>query len=145
MNRKGFTLIELLAIIVVIGIVAVLVAPSIVNSFNKSKEKAYNILIDNIKIAGENYYIECENGNLKSINSNYCKKEDNVISVTLGELAELGILKASGNNNIISNPKNNKEINNCTITINNEINEETWKTTFSVDIPDIDNPEESCN
>ncbi len=147
MNKKGFTLIELLAIIVVMGIVAVLVAPNIIKSYKKSKEKSYDILIENIETAGENYYLECDNNYeyLTGIDEGYCYKTDeNTIEVSLGELAELGILKASGNNNIISNPKNNKEISNCTITITKEVNEETWKTTFSIDIPDIDNPEKSC-
>ena len=147
MNKKGFTLIELLAIIVVIAIVAVIVAPNVIKSLNKSKVKAYNILIKNIETAGQNYYLECDNDyeNLTSINSDYCYKiDENTIEVSLGELAELGILKASGNNNSVINPKNNKEIDDCVITIIKEVNEETWNTTFYVDIPDIDNPDESC-
>ena len=135
MNRKGFTLIELLAIIVVIGIVAVLVAPSIIKSFNTSKEKAYNLLINNIRTAGENYYLECENGNLKSINSKYCNQNDSKITVTLNELVELGILKASDNNNSIKNPQNDKDIGNCSITIEKEIGDYS-KTTFDITIPE---------
>ena len=147
MNRKGFTLIELLAIIVVIAIVAVIVAPNVIKSFEKSKTKAYDILIGNIAAAGQNYYLECDNDyeNLIKINPNYCNKtNNNTIEVSLEELVKLGMLKSSDNSSTIVNPKNNKEIKNCIITITKVVDEETFKTTFSIDIPNLDNPEESC-
>lgn len=139
MNRKGFTLIELLAIIVVIAIVGVLVAPSVINSFNKSKDKAYDLLIDNIKTAGENYYQECEYGNLKNIKQNYCIKRegsDNTLVTNLGILVETGLLKANqaetnGQNKIV-NPATNKDIKNCQIEIIKNVDKETYKTTFDV-------------
>ena len=141
MNRKGFTLIELLAIIVVLSIVLVLLIPNIIGLFNKSKDKSYNILIEDIKIAGENYYQECEYGDL-SDTSKYsnlaCSISNKSTTVSLGNLVSLGILKASGNNNTIVNPKNKKNISSCTITITKVVGEHS-KTTFNVSIP-----EKSC-
>lgn len=141
MNKKGFTLIELLAIIVVMGIVAVLVAPNIIKSFNKSKEKSYDILIENIKTSGENYYLECENGDL-SDTSKYgnlaCSISNNTTTVTLGNLLNLGILKTSGNKDKVINPKNSKDISNCSITIIKVV-EDNYKVTFDINIP-----EETC-
>lgn len=141
MNKKGFTLVELLAIIVVIAIVAVLVSPSVIRLFNKSKEKSYDILINNIKTAGENYYQECENGDLTN-SSKYgslaCSISNNNINVTLKSLVELGILKASGNNKIVINPKNNKDISSCTITVTKVVGA-NYKTTYTINIP-----EETC-
>lgn len=141
MNKKGFTLIELLAIIIVIAIVAVIAAPNIVKSFNKSKEKSYTILINNIKVAGENYYLECENGDL-SDTTKYaelaCSINNNTVEVSLGQLEELGILKANSNNSSIINPKNKKDISMCNIIITKVVGEHS-KTTFSIEIP-----EEEC-
>ncbi len=141
MNKKGFTLIELLAIIVVIAIVAVIVAPSVIKLFNKSKNKSYDLLIEDIRVAGENYYQECEHGDL-SDTTKYghlaCSISGNTSNVTLGKLVELGILKASGNNNSITNPKNSKDISNCNITITKVVGEHS-KTTFNINIP-----EEEC-
>jgi len=136
MNKKGFTLIELLAIILIIAIVAVLVAPSVINSFNTSKDKSYDILIQNIKVAGENYYQECEYGDLSDANKYgnlACSISNNTTTVTLENLAKLGILKA--NNNVVINPKTNNNISNCTITVTKVVGANS-KTTFTVDIPE---------
>lgn len=143
MNRKGFTLIELLAIIVVIAVVAVLIAPNIIESFDTSKNKSYDILIENIKLAGENYYQECEYGDL-SDTSKYgalaCSIEirDNSTIVTLGKLASLGILKTNNKDNngnyIVINPKTSNDINNCEIKIIKNVNDRTYKTTYTVSL-----------
>lgn len=141
MNKKGFTLVELLAIIVVMGIVAVLVAPNIIKSFKKSKEKSYDILIKNIETAGENYYLECENGDLsdsRKYGNLACSISNNNTSVTLENLLNLGILKSSDNNDKVINPKNSKNISNCSITITKVVGE-NYKVTFDVNIP-----EETC-
>ena len=55
MSKKGFTLVELLAIIVIIALIAVIVAPNVIETYWTSKQQAYDILIENIKIAGEHY------------------------------------------------------------------------------------------
>ena len=66
MNRKGFTLIELLAVIILIALIAVLIVPNVLDTLNKSKEESYQILVKNIVTAAENYYTECENGDLSN-------------------------------------------------------------------------------
>ena len=141
MNRKGFTLIELLAIIVIIAIVAVIVAPSVIESFNSSKNKAYDILIENIKLAGENYYQECEYGDLTDTSkygSLACSISNNSTTVTLGKLANLGILKTNNKDNndnyIVVNPKTSNDISNCSITITKVVGTNS-KTTFTVSMP----------
>ncbi len=55
MNKKGFTLIELLTIIAVIGIILAIVVPSVADTINDSKEKAYNTTIETVKAAAESY------------------------------------------------------------------------------------------
>lgn len=126
MNRKGFTLIELLAVIVIIALVAVLVSPSIIGLFNTSKDKLYDIMIEDIKTAGENYYLECENGELSKISS-YCKVSNNQVenneikNISLDEMVRTGFLKANGeksnNSNKVVNPRTGNDISNCTVTI----------------------------
>lgn len=46
---KAFTLIELLAVIIILGILSYLIIPSTINYLNKTKEQAYQLLIDNIE------------------------------------------------------------------------------------------------
>lgn len=132
MNKKGFTLVELLAIIVVIALISVLISPSIINLFGTSKDKTYEILINNIQKAAENYFQECEYGDLSSarygtkacridkINDNKSKTE-----ISLETLATFGMLKVTSvdeeQNKVIINPKNNENINSCRIRITKEL------------------------
>ena len=98
MNRKGFTLIELLAVIILIALIAVLIVPNVLDTLNKSKEESYQILVKNIVTAAENYYTECENGDLSNktkYGSYACQINNNTITTTLGTLANIGMLTVS--------------------------------------------------
>ena len=127
MNRKGFTLIELLAIIVLIGIVGVITVPSVLDAVGASRSASYQMLIKNIKAAAENYYMECEYGDL-SDSTKYgtyaCSINDNTIEVELGDLAATGFLKTNETKEkngrkikIVTNPNTNEDITECRITI----------------------------
>lgn len=115
------------------GLIAVLVMPSIVDSLNKSKETSYKVLINNIKVAAETYYEECEYGDLSSTTEygDYaCEiKEDSItnetyIETTIGALAGTGFLKVTDTKEIdgtevkiVLNPKNNVDMSECEIKI----------------------------
>ena len=95
MNRKGFTLIELLAVIILVALIGVLVIPSVIDTAKQTKQKAYDILIENIGTAVKTYFEECEYGDLnnEAKYGNYaCTINDNSIETTLGTLANLGFL-----------------------------------------------------
>lgn len=127
MNRKGFTLIELLAIIVLIGIVGVITVPNVLDAVGASRNASYKMLIKNIVTAAENYYMECEYGDLSdsSVYGDYaCSISDNTIEVKLGDLAATGLLKTNEtkkeNGKIIkkvTNPNTNEDITECEIKI----------------------------
>jgi len=137
MNRKGFTLIELLAVIVLIAIIGVIVAPNLLETVDTSKEASYKALIESINIAAENYYQECEYGDL--LDGKYgtyaCSITNNKVTTTLGALANTGFLKVTttgaNKKKIVQNPINNNDISNCTITITKS-KDANGKVTFTV-------------
>ena len=47
-NKKGFTLIEILGVIVVLGLIAVIVTPKIIDTIKDSKKKSYNVSVNNL-------------------------------------------------------------------------------------------------
>ena len=62
MNRKGFTLIELLAVIALIGIIALLITPNLVNIFKSSTNKAMQVQESEMSEAGLLYLEDyCKN------------------------------------------------------------------------------------
>lgn len=72
MKRKGFTLVELLAVIVILGIIGVIVFPTITKTMRNSKQKAYeeqiNEIVRNAKIWGGKHTEELpEIGSEKSV------------------------------------------------------------------------------
>lgn len=127
MNRKGFTLIELLAVIVLIAILGVLIVPNVLDTMKKSKESSYQILVKNIVTAAENYYTECENGDLSNktkYGSYACTINNNTITTTLGTLANTGVLTISDidpNNKdkkVVLDPRNTtKDMSSCQVKI----------------------------
>lgn len=126
MNRKGFTLIELLAVIILVALIGVLVIPSVIDTAKQTKQKAYDILIENIGTAAKTYFEECEYGNLSELDYEGAKactiNGDNSIETTLGTLANLGFLPTKetyedSNKRKVSNPIDNQDISNCQIKI----------------------------
>lgn len=141
MNRKGFTLIELLAVIVLIGIVSIIVVPSALDYYDNSKNSSYNILIKNIKIAAENYYTECEYGDING--NQYCDTmQNNELRTTIGSLTQYGFLKPSSEddngNPIVEDPRDSsRSLNNCNIAIvKNKVEYNVTYEVISGDSPD---------
>lgn len=140
MNRKGFTLIELLAVIVIIGVLGVLIVPGILNNVITAKETSYNSLIKNIVTSSQTYYEECEYGDLSDTSkygNHACSISNNTITITLGTLANTGLLKVNKidettDEKIVINPINDKDISDCKIKIVKEVNESTFKVTYQI-------------
>ena len=119
LNKKGFTLVELIATIVVLALVVSISAYAITNIINSAKEKNYELLKKNIKDASETYYQECKYSDIT------CND-----TVTLQYLVDYGYLKGNGTEdkkmeNVnpkmkIVNPKNNKDIGECSIAVKYE-------------------------
>lgn len=122
------------------GLIAVLVMPSIVDSLNKSKETSYKVLINNIKVAAETYYEECEYGDLSDqgkYDAYACTINNNTINTTIGALAGTGLLKVNDTKEIdgkevkvVLNPKNNSDIGDCQIQIIKNV--DNFKVTYQI-------------
>lgn len=114
MNNKGFTLIELIATIVLLSLVVGISSYAISGIIKKSREKNYDVLIENIRNAGEVYYQECKYGS----NTNITCNDNN--RVKLGDLVKYGYLKGNSKKNdnyTLVNPLNNNDIGECQIII----------------------------
>lgn len=58
LDNKGFTLVEVIAVVAIITILSVVVVPSVLNSINNGKQKSYEVLVVDIKIAAKELYEE---------------------------------------------------------------------------------------
>ena len=123
LNNNGFTLIELLVTIVILSLVLSLAGYSVVAIIKSSKEKNYELLIEDIKSAAEMYYQECyylnSDKTVEDIEDGEvgCVRQDSY-EITLRVLLEYGFLSSSVNNEFsIISPKDDKEISNCKIKI----------------------------
>ena len=85
MNKKGFTLVELISVIVILGILALIVFPSVLSTINKGKS---NTKDSNKKliIAGAKNYVTDNQNSFKSIDGKtYC--------ISIGTLYNAGYIK----------------------------------------------------
>lgn len=147
MNRKGFTLIELLAVIVLIGIIGIITVPNLLETYSSSKEESYNLLVKNIVTASQNYYEECEYGDLSNTEkygSYACQINNNKIITTLGTLTNTGFLsitdtdKTDKTKKVVLDPRSNNDMSTCQITIIKHI-AENKKVTYTVESDGKDN------
>lgn len=98
--KRGFTLIELLAVIVVLGLIAVVITPVITDTLNDSREDAYQKQVDNLIKAANTWSIK---------NPDKLPSTDNKIFVSLDTLTEDGIVE----DDEIINPKTRKKMEGC--------------------------------
>ncbi|MDD4809188.1 MAG: prepilin-type N-terminal cleavage/methylation domain-containing protein, partial [Bacilli bacterium] len=103
MKKYGFTLIELLGVIILLGIVGLIVIPSITNLINDSKQKLYNAQVTMIKKVAKEWSIE----NLDQLS------ESNTVLLDLSTLIIGGYI----DQNDVMDPRNNKNIMNGCILI----------------------------
>ena len=80
--KKGFTLVELLAVIALLGVVALVIVPTVDKSIVDTKEKTYNRQVEVIKTALKEYQID---------NKEYFYKNNSKV-LTLIDLKEQGYL-----------------------------------------------------
>lgn len=160
-NNKGFTLIEVLAVIVIIATVGTIAVPSVINIIRTGKNTSYAVLIDDIKIAGQQLYEELEyvKPTLCHYNNNgvvgECEKtgkitiNDNKIKVNLQTLVSNGFLTGinkeevessiNQNTKVILNPKNSEDIGECQVLITKVV-EDNNKVSYK-----FENPDEEAN
>lgn len=81
-KKHGFTLVELLGVIIILGVLALLIIPTIDKSLKAGKQKLYENQIENIELATNSWALD----NLFALPEN----DDEYIIV------ELGQIKASG-------------------------------------------------
>ena len=62
-NKNGFTLIEILAVIIIIGIVALIAIPSVTGYLNSAKDTTYETYEKSMEDAAKNRIIDCINNN----------------------------------------------------------------------------------
>lgn len=106
MNNKAFTLVELLTVIIILGLLATITVPNVMNAINISKEKSYNSQVNMIEKAAERWAID----NIQIVNS----KEN----ISLAELKTDGYLDKSE----VINPKTKEEMNGCVFIIKDNNN-----------------------
>ena len=98
MNKKGFTLIELLIVIGIISLISAVGILSYKTFFDRSKEKYYENIESNIKLAGSDYFLD---------HRDLLPYDDGVGEVSLGDLIDNNYLEPvkDSNGNICRNGK----------------------------------------
>ena len=94
MNKKAFTLVELMGIITVLGLISLLVAPTIINQIRNSKGKIDNVTEKLIYSATDLYLDNKQSEYPKNDGSTYCIKLQDLVND--GKLSS-PVLDSSGN------------------------------------------------
>lgn len=95
LEQKAFTLIELLAVIFIVGIISLIVVPTIGKVTNQSKEELYKLQLENIITGSKNWATK---------NADVLPTGDQeTITITLGQLKISGFVEKN-----ITNPKTKK-------------------------------------
>lgn len=124
MKNKGFTLIELLTVLVVLSLIVTITIPLVMDRVESSRKKAYDIQINEIKVAADAWASKLEN--INSLPDN----QGGSILLNLADLKIAGLLDID-----IINPLTNKSFpNDMLISItknNNQYVSEVLETTGS--------------
>ncbi|MBQ6284978.1 MAG: prepilin-type N-terminal cleavage/methylation domain-containing protein [Bacilli bacterium] len=110
MSRKGFTLVEVMATIAILGILVILVTPSIIDIRKDMLQKTYDSRVSLIKNAALDY----ANDNLDQVpvSVNTSLPDSSCLTVTIKKLIDDGYLAGSDNNKTeMHNPVTNENMN----------------------------------
>lgn len=106
MKNKGFTLVELLAVIAILSIISLIAVPTINNSINASRNKAYESQIKMLQVGAKSWGAD---------NVYKLPAKGATTTVTVGTLKSGGYVDSNA-----TNPKTNKKFaDSCVITIRN--------------------------
>ncbi len=172
LDNKGFTLVEVIAVVAIITILSVVVVPSVLNSINNGKQKSYEVLVGDIKIAAKELYEEVYSNELLDdtsklyqysydVDNKMISKSNNVIEITdnctdegyscietnLQTLVSNGFLSGSTDGNkqkvILNVREDNANMGNCSIRIVRDVNSSSNKVSYKVSkINEIKNSKE---
>ena len=126
MKKKGFTLIELLAVILILGIIALIAIPTVNKILTEARESAFLISMKNVENAAEQ---ECLTEKMKGNIITQFVINDGIISPSLevkGEMPKNGIINLdddcsansilTNNNQVYVSNGDTKEVDKCTET-----------------------------
>lgn len=99
--KKGFTLVELLSVIIIIGVVALIVFPTVMNSIKKSKQNAYDIQIRDIEEVGRKWATE----HMEYLDHTHL----NSIGIPLSSFVTAGYIQ----NSSVIDPRDKSQMNGC--------------------------------
>ena len=100
-KRNAFTLVELLATIVIIGVVAIIVVPTVINNIEEARTKVYETQIQNVELSAKKWATE----NRKELDTEYL----NPTFISIKMLKDSGFLV----NEKLTNPSTGGEMNGC--------------------------------
>jgi len=92
MNKKGFTLVEMIGVVIILSLIILIITPTISESLKGSRNRAYQVQIDEIESAARSWSI---------YNSDNLPEKDEEIIITLLQLKLGGFLSLD-----LKNPKN---------------------------------------
>lgn len=92
MNKKGFTLVETIGVVIILSLIILIIMPNISESLKSSRNRAYQVQIDEIESAARSWSI---------YNSDNLPEKDEEIIITLLQLKLGGFLSLD-----LKNPKN---------------------------------------
>ena len=101
MNKKGFTLVELLAVIVLLGIIAMITVPTVLDSMNDSRRKSLQDTAYSIVQAATSYQAELQQEGKKStFTLDFSKSADRDVLEVKGELPDAGQVSVDANGKV---------------------------------------------
>ena len=124
-KTKGFTLVELLATIIIIGVIAVIVVPTVINNIEESKIKLYETQVQNIELSAKKWATKYR----KDLDTEYL----NSTYISVQMLKDLNLLT----NEKIKNPSTGGIMNGC-VEISYDYDNKIYKYNY-------DNKNISCN